>query len=213
MPPWLRGPLRRYWASLPLFGPTAPVAPDYLKRLRKAGVRPTRAHAISRFGDPRSVMTRTLQIMQASPAMGSALHAAAHGMEFMQPYHDKRVVELGLAIPPDLYVKDGRNRHLARTTLQDIYPPEFQRRGSENDEWVPDYAEMIERVRPRVLTEIERMQKEGRLSRYYDFDRMRAMLTGRPGKAPSQQAVWVAVRSFLHASYIEWFQRDNRPEP
>ena len=72
---------------------------------------------------------------------------------------------------------------------------------------------MIERVRPRVLTEIERMQKEGRLSRYYDFDRMRAMLTGRPGKAPSQQAVWVAVRSFLHASYIEWFQRDNRPEP
>lgn len=148
--------------------------------------------------------------------MGWALQAAAHGMEFTQPYHDKRVVELALAIPPDLHVKNGRNRHLARTALQELYPPEFQQRGSQNDELVPDYFEMVERVRPRDLAEIERMQKDRRLTRYFDFDRMRAMLTGRTTpwrKAPSEQAVQTAVRCFLYASYIEWFQRDNRPGP
>ena len=145
--------------------------------------------------------------------MGGALHAAAHAMEFTQPYHDKRVVELGLAIPEALYMRNGRDRHLARTALADVYPPEFQQRGSANDEWVPDFNEMIERVRPRLLAEIERMQKEGRLTRYYDFDRMRRMLTDGRHNDRVEQSEQMAVRSFLHASYIEWFQRDNRREP
>src|SRR5262249_13415797 len=197
---WLR--LRtRYLNGLPLFGPTMPLAPQLLKeRNWKASPQSRRT--------PRGEMEETLRINQNFPASGSSVSAAAYGLEFTQPFHDKRVVELGLAIPEELYVKNGRTRYLARTALKDLYPPEYQDRPAGNDSIVPDFLAMAKRVEPRMLTEIDRMEKAGRLSRYFDFARMRSMLTRR---AAEQNATTThqAAYAFLVARYIEWFNGDN----
>jgi asparagine synthase (glutamine-hydrolysing) len=206
LPASFGAPYSRYRKGLHPFGPYAPLSGGYLRRLRKVGIRPVRTGAVNQFGDQRRLWARALARHQLG---GMARRAASYGLDSTSPYHDRRVVEFALAIPEELYGKNGRSRYLARTALNDVYPPEFQTRGEMNDDWVPDRMEMIARVRPRVLAEIDRMQREGRLTRYFDFKRMRAMLTGR--NENNKITAPLAIRSFLHACAIEWFERDNRP--
>ncbi len=73
--------------------------------------------------DYRRGLIATLLRQQGYPSSGRALNAAANGLEFTQPFHDKRVVELALAIPEALQMRNGRDRDLARRALADIYPP------------------------------------------------------------------------------------------
>ncbi len=149
---------------------------------------------------------------QNAPAQGYSISAAAHGLEFTQPFHDKRVVEFGLAIPEELYVKNGKTRYLARAALKDLYPPEYQDRPPGNDDLGPDFLMMAKRIEPRVLAEIDRMEKAGKLSKYFDFPRMRAMLTRRSIEqhaSGNEYDTQQAMLAFLAARYIEWFRGDN----
>jgi asparagine synthase (glutamine-hydrolysing) len=157
-------------------------------------------------------MVRMLRAQQNLPAQGYSVSAAAYGLEFTQPFHDKRVVEFGLAIPEALYVKNGKTRHLARAALADLYPPEFQDRPPGNDDMGPDFLMMAKRIEPRVLAEIDRMEKAGHLSRYFDFARTRAMLTRRrvdQHNSGNEYDTRQALLAFLAARYIEWFRGHN----
>jgi len=62
-----------------------------------------------------------------------ALLAAAHGMDLSRPFHDKRVVELGLALPEDLQFRNGLERYLARRTLGALLPARLLASGPGND--------------------------------------------------------------------------------
>ena len=201
---WLRA-LSRRRNGLPMSGPTMPLSQAAMRRRRPTPRRST-AHG------PRGEMEAVLRIQQNFPATGGSIPAAAHGLEFTQPFHDKRVVELGLAIPEELYFKNGRTRHLARTALRDLYPPEYQERLPGNDSVVPNFLQMAKRVEPRVLAEIDRMESGGRLSQYFDFPRLRAMLTRRDAGQHANGAetdTHQAMYAFLVARYIEWFRGDN----
>jgi asparagine synthase (glutamine-hydrolysing) len=158
-------------------------------------------------------MLWALRAQQNFPAQGYSVPAATHGLKFTQPFHDKRVVEFGLAIPEELYFKDGKTRYLARVALKDLYPPEYQDRPTTTDGMLPDFLTMAKRIEPRVLAEIDRMEKAGYLSRYFDFPRMRRMLTRRTVEQHHSGAEFdtrQAHVAFLAARYIEWFRRDNR---
>ena len=123
------------------------------------------------------------------------------------------MVELGLAIPEDYFIRNGRERHFAREALKDLYPPEFQTRRDGNDAIEPDFMDMAERFTPTILAEIDRMEAAGKLTAYFDFVRMRKMLTqtlpGRPG-VRSEAATDAAIRAFIWGRYIEWFTGGNR---
>lgn len=166
-----------------------------------------------RSGDSqRAGMLRALCSQQNAPAQGSSVSGAAHGLEFTQPFHDKRVVEFGLAISEELYVKNGKTRFLARAALKDLYPPEYQDRPPGNDDLGPDFLKMAKRIEPRVLAEIDRMEKAGKLSQYFDFPRMRAMLKRRTvdqHASGNEYDTRQAQVAFLAARYIEWFRGDN----
>jgi len=197
---------RRYRSGLALFGPTMPLSREVIQ-----GRRGVRRSWLPDEG-PRASMERALGAQQNFAANGSSLAAAAHGLEFTQPFHDKRVVELGLAIPEALHFKHGRTRHLARAALKDLYPAEFQDRRPGNDDLAPDFLMMAKRVEPRVLAEIDRMEKSGRLSRYFDFRRMRAMLTRRnvaQHASGNEYDTHQALLAFIAARYMEWFRGDN----
>jgi asparagine synthase (glutamine-hydrolysing) len=204
----------RLWINhrkgLALFGPTMPLS-RALIRSRDPKARPRRR---GRTGEnPRGAMLRVLRGQQNFPAQAYSVSAAAHGLEFTQPFHDKRVVEFGLAIPEELYFKDGKTRHLARAALKDLYPPEYQDRPTITDGMLPDFLTMAKRIEPRVLAEIDRMEKAGYLSRYFDFPRMRKMLTRRTIEQHNSGAeldTRQAMLTFIAARYIEWFRGDNR---
>jgi asparagine synthase (glutamine-hydrolysing) len=187
-------------------GPTMPVA----RAIAEASAGPPRDWGY--LPVPAERMLRVLRYMQDMAAMGTSIPAAAHGLEFTQPFHDKRIVEFALAIPESLHFKNGRTRHLARTALADLLPPEYQDRPPGNDGLSPDFLAMAKRVEPRLLAEIDRLEKSARLKKLFDFARMRAMLTRRTidqhnsgGELVTRQA----AHAFLQARYIEWFYRDN----
>ena len=119
--------------------------------------------------DMRKQLAATLQRVTCGAAPGMAASAARHGLELTRPFHDKRVVELALAVPEDLYVKNGRNRHLACAALKDIYPREYQTRWRKNDDEIPDFQRMAKSIEPQLLTEIARLEKSENLSRMIDF--------------------------------------------
>jgi asparagine synthase (glutamine-hydrolysing) len=199
---------RRRRNGLALFGPTMPLVRELIDRNRAWRSRFRRRLGLS----PHAAVEDTLRRTQNGAAMGGSIAAAAHGLEFTQPFHDKRVVELGLAIPEDLYAKGGRTRYLARRALRDLYPPEFQDRPPGSDDLGPDFLMMAKRIEPRVLAEIERMENAGRLSRYFDFGRMRAMLTRRSVEqhaSGNEFDTRQAMLAFMAARYIEWFRGDN----
>ena len=199
----------RYRSGLPLIGPSLPVSRQILqKRSRTARslYRPQPGHRM------RAALERMLHMQQNWAVNPGSIPAAAHGLELTQPFLDRRVVEFGLAIPEELYVKNGRTRHLARVALKDLYPPEYQDRPPGNDDLGPDFLMMVKRIEPRVLAEIDRMEKAGRPVRYFDFVRMRRMLTRRSVEqhaSGDEYDVRQALLAFITARYIEWFRRDN----
>ena len=196
---------RRYRTGLSPFGSTLPYSKALARRIgaRKPSNRSSSLHENQR---------RILEGIADSPAIAGSIAAAAQGLEFTQPFHDKRVVELALAIPEHIHVRDGRERHLARIALADLYPPEFQTRGPGNDDLIPDFLAMAKRIEPKVLAEIDRMEAAGKLSAYFDFPRMRRMLTRRRADqhtSGNEYDVRQAMSAFIRARHIEWFRGDN----
>jgi asparagine synthase (glutamine-hydrolysing) len=187
---------------------TYPVTDALVAQARAEGVKPYNPPLVL----ARNPLLNMLQSQQKMHTAGWASTAAAHGMELTLPFHDKRVVELGLAIPEDYFIRNGRERHLARTALKDVYPPEFQTRRDHNDALQPDFMDMAERFTPTILAEIDRMEAAGKVSGYFDLAEMRRMLTrtlpGRPG-VRSQSATRNAIHAFIWARYIEWFTGGN----
>ncbi len=162
----------------------------------------------------RAQLRRTLERVASHAGPGIGMEAAWHGLDLTRPFHDKRVVELALAIPEELYVKNGRNRYLACMALKDLYPKEFQTRWRMNDDEIPDFQRMAKSIEPQILADIARMEKSEMLTRYIDFGKIRRLLKARP-TADDHNSGWeqetlLALGGYLTARYIEWVRRDNR---
>jgi asparagine synthase (glutamine-hydrolysing) len=188
------------------------LAPEFAARARAEGVVSADEQAGRPRPDHRTQMLRILQMMSASSGIGPPTLAAQHGLEFTRPFHDKRVVELALAIPDRLYFKKGRERHLAKLALADIYPSEFQTRDTRNDDNTPDFVEMVQRIQPKLLAELDRMEQSTSLKRIFNFAAIRQNLS-QPlptDKLPLEaRRVVSSVQMLLWARYIEWFRREN----
>ena len=200
-------------AGDPIFIPRDPVNMDLARRLRP-GATPLNSRIAPKLVHSRENLARALRRIQNYTILAGTL-PAMHGLEFTQPFHDKRVVELALAIPEDLYFRAGRPRYLARTALADLLPQEFQTRSRLNTRRIPDLMEMATAHQPRMLAEIDRLGAIPKLTRYFDFKRMRRMIVQGPSDrrnpwAPSR--VRRAMRALVWALHVEWFLRDNASE-
>ena len=159
-----------------------------------------------------SAMIFALARIQDAAQLATSPMAAAYGLEFTQPFHDKRVIELALAIPQLLYVRNGRQRYLARKALAGLFPPEFLTRPDGNISRSPDFFEVAARAQPQLLAELARMEKKERLRRYFDFTRIREMLIEPINprfRQYSEMRVRQAIRAIIMARFIEWSERRN----
>ena len=192
-----------------------PVAPALAERLIADGIAdPAKLRIAAKpQSDMRGQILNALQRQMAGAAPGIAIQAARHGLELTRPFHDKRVVELALAIPQELYVKNGRNRYLACAALKDVYPREFQTRWRKNDDEIPDFQRMAKTIEPQLLVDIARMEKSDELAGLVDFAKIRRLLAARgvdDHNSGWEQETQLALHGYLVARYIEWFRRDNR---
>ena len=73
--------------NLALIGPTMPVAPEILA---EAAMAPWVNYRVPSM---RESMLRILHNQQDGQSLAGSVATAAHGLEFTQPFHDKRVVE------------------------------------------------------------------------------------------------------------------------
>lgn len=200
------GPLRRMIAAARrTFGPKeipVPVAQDFAAALRRRGITfSVRSPAAIRDG-ARGAILQALRNWATQNCRQHANQAARHGLDLTFPLLDKRVVEFGLAIPPDLETRDGRNRFLARRSLGEIYPPEFQTRGRRQDHLVPDVINAIQRSRLQLLSETARLTSEPILRRYFDFEKMQRTLSRSPDTAEQKMKLALSVHALLAAMYM-----------
>ena len=144
--PHLTSRFRRWRAGGVAFGPAAPITNDFAKQILQWGIK-QQPMMVSR--STRDTMLRVLVKLHYNFMIYRGGEAALHGLEFTQPFHDKRVIELALAIPDEFHVHNGRQRFLAITALKDVLPPAFQSRGKDNHQVAPDSADMIEPPYPK----------------------------------------------------------------
>jgi asparagine synthase (glutamine-hydrolysing) len=151
------------------------------------------------------ILRRTAQAAPLQPAL-----AAAHGLEFTRPFYDKRVVELGLAIPEALQFRNGLERHLARQALHDLLPTQLLARGPGNDAENPDMFRLARVTAASALAETRELDRGGRLSRYIDFDKLERMIANvDETKRGHHQRLAVAHATIGLARFIAWFDRAN----
>ena len=203
---------QRWRAGVAPLGHTTPVSRQVLEMARRDGIAPRSAQGAKAGDSVTQRKRRVLGRMQNQLRAGFATPAAAFGLTFTAPFHDKRVVELGLAIPEELEYKNGRTRHLARVALADLYPPEFQDRRPGSEDLAPYMLALVKRAEARILAEIDRMETAGRLTAYFDFPRMRQMLTRRRADqhaSGDEYDTRQAVDAFLAARWLEFFRGDN----
>jgi len=201
---------KRKWGQLPPWG-NQPIRADFAHMLVANGVvDPTRLRAAPR---PQTEMhDRLTEAIGRARNGGIGDVAAYYGMVLTRPFHDRRVVELALAIPEDLYLKNGRSRYLACKALADIYPREFQGRWRRNDDQIPDFQAMISRIKPRLLADIGRMERSEKLTAMVDFEKIRALLDMRGSEDHNsgwEQESQLALSGYMTARFSEWFRRDN----
>ncbi len=211
IPDAVRRARQRRRLGLARSGPTVPLQPAFATGTRNARRMATpRARTENAM---RARMQATLMRLQRGRTLAGSLQAAAHGLEFTQPFHDKRVIELALAIPARFWTRGGRERYLARQALKDLYPVEFQTRGKGNHDLVPDFLAMVKSVEPEILAHIDRMEAAGKLDHIFDFPRMRRMLSRRSvadHRSGSEYDTHQAVQTFMQARFIEWFRGGNQ---
>jgi asparagine synthase (glutamine-hydrolysing) len=188
-----------------------PIARDFARRLiREGGLDQS---AMRFFGQRirrwREQTAHILDVVAAAPQPGQLL-AGKLGMAFTRPFHDKRVVELGMAIPDDLLFRNGLDRYLPRAALSDCLPERLLRYAGGNTTPNPDaFRTALERA-PALLADMRALDGDGRVSAYIDLDRIEADL-----KNPDEndrrdhQRLHLAVQAMMMTRYKLWIDRTN----
>lgn len=168
--------------------------------------------------DPRSILDQrsdldrriaTLHLLMSRGQPNRANEAAAFGLELTRPMLDKRLIELGLAIPPEMQVVNGRNRAMALKAIGDILPPEFRTRRRGQEYLDATFSDRQRALLPHIRDQLGLMRDHPVLRRYLDLDRMErdvALAIDHPDNVPD---IKFLVHSFLIARYVAWFNRLN----
>ena len=148
----------------------------------------------------------------ADNAAGSSYGAMVADLDQSRPFHDKRVVELGCALPDRLLFRDGRERWLARTVFADLLPPALVERMPGNDREQPDMLRMSAEAAPAMLAAIEAIGDDSAYARYLDVPALARMVRDGASETRLSERVrlTVAMRALTTARFLTWLDRSNR---
>jgi asparagine synthase (glutamine-hydrolysing) len=213
LPVGLRNALRRLRHGYSADRAEPLLAPDLMHRLTEEG-RLGRARPAQKVPPTqmRAGLLASLRHVSQSAWAGGTRLPSVHGLDFTRPFHDRRVVELGLAIPEHLYVVGGRNRYLACQALADIYPGEFLTRDRGNEALTPNIPAELEPLMPAMAEEAQRLALHPRLTDFFNLAQAGPVLnvpTTRLDEDGLGRQVR-AVHALMMARFVEWFERGQR---
>ncbi len=183
---------------------------DVMERLRQRGNDPDFRLAV----DGRAWRIAAIRRNRARRADGMNMLRAYQGIGNSAPLGDLRLVEFCLAIPEDQYLRDGETRWLARRLLRQAGVParitENRQRGRQHPEW---FAHM-QRVRPSLPAQLDRLRRSATASRLLDLDRLERLINDWPKDAVAAQArrhqVQVLLQgAFSVGAFITWVEGTN----
>jgi asparagine synthase (glutamine-hydrolysing) len=163
-------------------------------------------NALAEFGDAGAIdilfATETplaRQIVTQSIDDGSGNHAIrkAFGIEVREPLATRRMVELCMRLPTDVYFHDGRPRALARDLLKGHVPDEVadqRSRGWQGANWRAGFEPAI----PEMLAEVDLIERDDELSALFDAPRMRALLLAWP---KDNWTDWDQIETYRHTLF------------
>lgn len=168
-----------------------------------------------RPGDREDYHRRVLERHLGNASVFLSNESAHRGMDIARPYMDRRVVELGLAIPITLHYRNGISRHLGRSAFGDALPPGF-RRGDNRKEIMPlDHHRRVLSARAELLalaTHCEQRQRQTHIN----FNRIRMLMARACGEAPEGEVIRDAAKAaygVLIAAFIDHHDQSNyRPD-
>jgi len=148
----------------------------------------------------------------SADSAGSNYIAMTPDLDLTRPFHDKRVVELGCALPDHLLFRDGRERWLARTAFADRLPAALIRRMPGNDREQPDSLSMDFQAAPAMLAALNEVRHNDAVARYIDVDALAALLRDEVSEERLSDRIRLgfAMQALTTARFLAWLDRSNR---
>ncbi|KQX19301.1 MULTISPECIES: asparagine synthetase B family protein [unclassified Sphingomonas] len=145
------------------------------------------------------------QWLAASPYVG--------GCDLRDPLGDRRLVDFCLALPIELWQRDGRPRSFAREVLSDRMPQQVvseHRRGYQNGDWF--YR--LTQLRPVFMAELDRLEASPAAREMLDLPRLRAVAENWPTDADAAMARATDMldlfgRGIHYGRFIRWVEGSN----
>lgn len=143
---------------------------------------------------------------------GSNYIAMTPDLDLTRPFHDKRIVELGCALPDHLLFRDGRERWLARTAFADRLPAALIRRMPGNDREQPDLLAMDSQAAPAMLSALDDVRNNDAVAQYIDVDALAAMVRDGASEERLSERVRLtfAMKALTTARFLAWLDHGNR---
>jgi asparagine synthase (glutamine-hydrolysing) len=138
-----------------------------------------------------------------------------YGVPMRDPTAYRPFVEYCLGLPTKMFMRDGNLRWLARELAKGIIP-EPQRLNQLEGCWDCDWHIRIGRRRKEFLDELNRLEKDERFARMFDFPRLRAGLENWPETTVTDHQVSHAPQAalptaLLTARFINYVEGRNSP--
>jgi asparagine synthase (glutamine-hydrolysing) len=138
----------------------------------------------------------------------------AAGFEGRSPLVDRRLSEFCLAIPEELFLKDGQPQWILRQMVKEVLPAEILDRGTRGLQSA-DWFEATGAALPEILTDVESMREHATAKRYVDVEAMRTTVIDWPSGGWGRQAVeqrfrLKLLRGVSVGSFIRYVEDDNR---
>lgn len=133
------------------------------------------------------------------------------GLEFSRPFHDKRVIELAMALPDDLLFKNGLDRWLPRAALSDLLPARLVAYTGGNTSSNPGQFRILRQAVPQLLADLQAIDPDDTLARYIDLPRLEARLdTLDEARRADHRRLRLIAQTLLLGRYRLWFEGANR---
>jgi asparagine synthase (glutamine-hydrolysing) len=142
---------------------------------------------------------------------GSDYAAMVADLDLTRPFHDKRIVELGCALPDRLLFRDGRERWLARRAFADLLPSRLIARMPGNDREQPDMVGMIQEAVPQMLAALDANADHSAFARYLDVSMLKENVARGVSEEKLSERVRLtfAMQALTTARFLAWQDRSN----